>query len=560
MFDNCRPLCAALFRFFAAGVLVIVATWLVLAAGTALSKQLASRPRIKTVMNTDPIGAGGQISWDTIEVQQFKDYARKQGWHETELTVARFVGDDTQKYVASQIAGESPDVVIASDVQVTFFDDNGLIEPLDAYLTSWSDYRAGYFNQEILDMCRGRDGKVLGLPVYQHSPAFYAVRSDWLNKLGLESPETFAEAHNVWTAFTFQDPDGNGEDDTYGFELSMATARGQHVSSLTPFMCAVRVPWYTLDENGGYLPAFNTPNAAFVLDFIKQCYKEGLFGKDAMERGANVSPSYLFFSQAAAGMASHYASDWFMRVANQHGLADSVKIVPFLWQDREAKRRKQYGTFANLTRMRCLMKAGRNKEVAWQYLQYFFSREWLSKTFVYRGQPFIRGRYLGMFGLFTNEPPWRMLRNDVIPEIPADEEIVRLIKPLDDYVIRHPLMSAWTEVSVALAEVFVDYYLDRYPESQAALDEAERRFIDTVESHQRRRDAASTPFKKMSANYRRAEHSPPAHLGVGRGALATSMHGSDRSSPLAFPQEGGESFGHFLADLLPCSVWRESQS
>ena len=43
------------------------------------------------------------------------------------------------------------------------------------------------------------------------------VREDWLKNLGLEAPTTLDELFDVLYAFTYNDPDGNGKDDTYGF-------------------------------------------------------------------------------------------------------------------------------------------------------------------------------------------------------------------------------------------------------------------------------------------------------------------------------------------------------
>jgi ABC-type glycerol-3-phosphate transport system substrate-binding protein len=46
-----------------------------------------------------------------------------------------------------------------------------------------------------------------------------AYRKDWLDKLGLAVPETLDAVKEVLTAFTKDDPDGNGEADTYGRQL-----------------------------------------------------------------------------------------------------------------------------------------------------------------------------------------------------------------------------------------------------------------------------------------------------------------------------------------------------
>lgn len=43
------------------------------------------------------------------------------------------------------------------------------------------------------------------------------IRKDWLDKLGLKVPVTTDDFFEVMKAFTFNDPDGNGKDDTYGY-------------------------------------------------------------------------------------------------------------------------------------------------------------------------------------------------------------------------------------------------------------------------------------------------------------------------------------------------------
>ena len=49
------------------------------------------------------------------------------------------------------------------------------------------------------------------------------IRKDWLENLGLEEPKTIDEFYNVLKAFTKDDPDGNGKDDTYGLVASKFT-------------------------------------------------------------------------------------------------------------------------------------------------------------------------------------------------------------------------------------------------------------------------------------------------------------------------------------------------
>ncbi|MCL1855682.1 MAG: extracellular solute-binding protein [Clostridia bacterium] len=61
------------------------------------------------------------------------------------------------------------------------------------------------------------DGKQIAIPKWTTTKRYNLVmREDWLDRLNLEIPTTLEEFHDVAWAFTYDDPDGNGENDTYG--------------------------------------------------------------------------------------------------------------------------------------------------------------------------------------------------------------------------------------------------------------------------------------------------------------------------------------------------------
>lgn len=68
------------------------------------------------------------------------------------------------------------------------------------------------------------------------------IRADWMDKLSLEIPETLDEFKDVLYALTTEDPDGNGEDDTYG----------TNVNDFIKFMMGNSTEMFGphLDENG----------------------------------------------------------------------------------------------------------------------------------------------------------------------------------------------------------------------------------------------------------------------------------------------------------------------
>ena len=479
--------------FAVCGSAVLVTVWATLSlVSCAAGRRASGRPAVKISVGGDELNSESEVGWGKLQIAKFQEYARERGWDDIELRVTTSVGDEAQKYIASTIAGEGADVILLSPNGVPQFADHGLLEPLDGYIEEWRDYQEGRINKSVLDMCRGADGKVIGIAAARMGPFFWVVRRDWLERLGLEAPTTWEEARRVWQAFTHDDPDGNGEDDTYGFMISMQTTGGTHLTRLLPFMLAAGVFWYGFDDRGEVIPTFNTPEAARVLKFIKECYEEGLFGADVMNRVEKQSVGYLFMIEDAAGMAWGYPPDWYKSVAVKYGKYDKLQVVPFLWRDDQAKKQRRYGCRAGLSSLLCMMSNSKNKDAAWKYMQFCFSRERLTEYFGRRGAPQYRGRYLGRFGLYSGEPPWLPVRNDCeLPET-EDEEIEKLVRPLDGFVVPIPAISAWTEIRTALSEVFVDYYLGRYPGAQAALGEGERRFKE-IYAAGRRNTGADSP-------------------------------------------------------------------
>ncbi|MDF2653295.1 MAG: transporter substrate-binding protein [Paenibacillus sp.] len=61
-------------------------------------------------------------------------------------------------------------------------------------------------------------GRVFGIPKASPAPQFTLwLRQDWLEQVGMQAPVTISELLHVMKAFTEQDPDRNGKNDTYGF-------------------------------------------------------------------------------------------------------------------------------------------------------------------------------------------------------------------------------------------------------------------------------------------------------------------------------------------------------
>lgn len=124
-------------------------------------------------------------------------------------------------------SGDLPDLIYVGDTGTLYkqWSAEGLFLQLDDYFTPETMPNAtAVLTEEELFYTRigALDDGLYSLPRVQTKPWDCIVyRQDWLDALGLEIPTTAAEFAEVMLAFTTQDPDGNGKDDTYGWSLNV---------------------------------------------------------------------------------------------------------------------------------------------------------------------------------------------------------------------------------------------------------------------------------------------------------------------------------------------------
>ncbi|MGB8454729.1 MAG: extracellular solute-binding protein [Anaerocolumna sp.] len=132
------------------------------------------------------------------------------------------------------------------------------------------------------------DGKIIG--IYRARPIGrngLGYRKDWADKLGLEEPKTIEDVYNMAKAFTEQDPDGNGKNDTYGLSLSKAVDSFDIVQA----WFGAGNGWVLEDEK--LKPSFETEGYMEALDWFKKMYNEGLVFEDFAVRDASTRSDAL---------------------------------------------------------------------------------------------------------------------------------------------------------------------------------------------------------------------------------------------------------------------------
>lgn len=176
-------------------------------------------------------------------------------------------------------SGDLPDLIYVGDMGslYTQWAREGLFLDLTPYFNE-NDMPNAYkvlTEEELFGVTvQNEDGTtgIYSMPRVQTKPwDCILYRGDWLEKLGLSIPTTPEEFAEVMLAFATQDPDGNGQNDTYGWSLN--TVMGpEHRSILSGF--GVR-PTEVPDENGEYQIMQAQPAYLEYLDWCREQYANG---------------------------------------------------------------------------------------------------------------------------------------------------------------------------------------------------------------------------------------------------------------------------------------------
>ncbi len=127
--------------------------------------------------------------------------------------------DQDTKINTAAASNSLPDVFMVNRDAWYKLVQNGLVAKVDDLLPLMPIRTKGHYSDADRNKLVMIDGAMYGLPDPGALPQTdgLVIRKDWLDKLGLQAPKTLDEVLAVLKAFTFNDPDGNGKADTYGF-------------------------------------------------------------------------------------------------------------------------------------------------------------------------------------------------------------------------------------------------------------------------------------------------------------------------------------------------------
>lgn len=177
------------------------------------------------------------------------------------------------------------DVDISYNVMKSLIESRSIL-PVTDYINN-SSYRES-FDRNLLKLLTDDNGDIWGIPVDTAQSVYdaRAYKESWLNAVGLSTPSTVEEFYEVMKAFTYNDPDGDGVNNTYGYygPYNFKFALNDVLKAYGLYNGSTSFIAYN-PNTGTIEDSLLSPDALTALSFISQIYKDKLVRKNGLGPG-----------------------------------------------------------------------------------------------------------------------------------------------------------------------------------------------------------------------------------------------------------------------------------
>lgn len=259
-------------------------------------------------------------------VKQWEDAVSKKLGHDITLTITQLDHSDYAGTVSRLLTtgepgdGEYPDALIMSASMLRQYETTGLLWDLsDAYDNAEFQSRVTLplINQNL----RTSDGAQYGFaPTYGNGCVTY-VKQAWLDAVGMKVDDikTFDDYYKMLTAFTTQDPDGNGSAGTYGV-ISAGYGKldeAPYINYMPEFWQDAYPSFYQKD--GTWVDGFTEDATVQALTRLHQGYVDGVIDPDSEDAGTKQAREKWFSNDqsTSSGVFTYWAGTWYQTLTDK---------------------------------------------------------------------------------------------------------------------------------------------------------------------------------------------------------------------------------------------------
>lgn len=207
-------------------------------------------------------------------------------------------------------SGDLPDFFIGgTDRDFENWSKQGLLMELDGKITAdkYPNLMKNINAERWGDTTSANTGKIQGVPKPNNVDMWgYLINNEWLKNVNMQPPTTIDEFLKVSAAFSRNDPDKNGKDDTYGY-----TCRDDIWHLDTEF---IKTAWNLsihhglADADGSYRARHNQPGTMEYLSLLKKMFDEKIIDPEFFTNKDTIFQEKFLQGKAGIIGASHKES------------------------------------------------------------------------------------------------------------------------------------------------------------------------------------------------------------------------------------------------------------
>lgn len=257
---------------------------------------------------TKPTGGDNYMEGDDLLNNHYTRYVKEQVNVQPELAWEVDSNNYNQKVSLSIASGDIPDVMVVDRTIYNQLVENDLIwdmtEAYEKCISPFLKEQYDSYGTRLFDEIRV-DGKMMGIPgtqIYGQNFELLWIRQDWLDKVGMDAPQTMDEIYEVAKTFIDQDVSGTGK--TIGLTASEDVYLSGY-SIKTLFYGSGAYPGLWIEKDGEVVYGSTQPEVRDVLQELNRWYTDGILDKEFAVRKSTDRDALI-----ASGQLGMVFSSW----------------------------------------------------------------------------------------------------------------------------------------------------------------------------------------------------------------------------------------------------------
>ena len=213
--------------------------------------------------------------------------------------------DVMQQQIAS---GDWPDILILSSTYYSSYAAEGVLWDMTDAWDNGATKNSGRFTGNAVIEGLKIDGSLYGFAPTHGNGCLTYIKQAWLDAVGMAAPTTYDEFVAVCDAFVNQDPDGNGEADTYALAAAGFVGKEAPFVNYLPNFYQDAYPFFIQLDDGSWVDGFTQPAMQGALERLADAYAKGYIDPTTLTNGTKDCRNKFY--DDTTGIFTYWAGTW----------------------------------------------------------------------------------------------------------------------------------------------------------------------------------------------------------------------------------------------------------